>query len=181
MTLAVTLDWIFISSKFVALFSLLCFAVVSTKTLLFGQPADNVVEKVEHSLFVLVAVATVFHFTGRLASDAILAADMSVMGKRQLYYIFFSVHELLAIAAIVHFHNRKGCELAKVTRYICYLSAVSVVLQLLRYADRVVFDTNLLNVIYSQGLISLNLFTSMLMLAYPIARALRIELNSKWL
>ncbi|OHU97163.1 hypothetical protein [Pseudoalteromonas byunsanensis] len=176
----ITIDWMVIVSKILALFALVFFAKHSAKQMFIGKPSMDIREQVEHSLFVLVVSACLFHFFGRLAADAILSADMSTHGKRQLYYFFFSLHELLFVVAIIHWHNVKRCELAKITRYICYLSAMTICLQLLRYADRVIFEANYLEFVYRIGIAMSNSLAALLILIYPLTRTARLIPDNKW-
>ncbi|MEJ6476917.1 hypothetical protein [Pseudoalteromonas piscicida] len=174
------IDWTLIVSKILALFALVFFAKQPFLKMLKDSPSKDVRDQVESSLLILVCISIIFHFFGRLAADAIINADMGVMAKRQVYYTYFSLHDLLAVVAIMRLHDIKNCQFARITRYVCYFSGVSIGLQLTRYVDRVVLEANFLEHIYSHGLVLTNALTAGLLLMYPLSRLLLISPNKRW-
>ncbi|TMO67487.1 hypothetical protein [Pseudoalteromonas aurantia] len=173
MSFLLSLDWMVVASKLFALCTLLLLSKHSLKAMLLGKPSLCTQEQIDHSLFVLVSLGALFHMLGRFVGDMILDADLGVVGKRQLYYFYFSLHELLLIVWVIQWHNIKRCEFANITKYICYLSGVVLCLQLLRYVDRVIIEANYLEEVYRYGLASLNLVKAGVFLCYPLHLALR--------
>ncbi|TMP46370.1 hypothetical protein CWB96_01770 [Pseudoalteromonas citrea] len=180
MSFLLSLDWMVVVSKLLALCTLLILSKHSLKAMLFGKPGLCIQEQIDHSLFVLVSLGALFHLLGRFVGDAILVADLGVIGKRQLYYFYFSLHELLLIVLVIKWHNIKRCDFAGITKCICYLSGVVLCLQLLRYVDRVIIEANYLESVYRYGLVSLNLIKASVFLYYPFHLALRYLPNRKY-
>ncbi|KAF7770068.1 hypothetical protein PCIT_a3018 [Pseudoalteromonas citrea] len=180
MSVLLSVDWMVAVSKVLALCTLLLLSKHSLKAMLFCKPSLCAREQTDHSLFVLVCLGALFHVIGRFVGDTILLADLGIVGKRQLYYFYFSLHELLLIVLVIKWHNIKRCEFANITKCICYLSGVVLCLQLLRYVDRVIIEANYLEGIYRYGLASLNLVKAGVFLYYPFHLALRYLPNSKY-
>jgi hypothetical protein len=180
MTFWLSLDWMFVVSKLIALCTLLLLSKHSFKAMFLDKPSSCLQEQIDHSLFVIVCLGALFHMLGRFIGDTILLADLGVVGKRQLYYFYFSLHEILLIALVIQWHNIKRCEFANITKCICYLSGVVLCLHLLRYVDRIIIESNYLDGFYGYGLAALNLFKTGVFLYCPFYLALRYLPNKKF-
>ncbi|MDK2598643.1 hypothetical protein [Pseudoalteromonas obscura] len=179
-TFFAVVDWSLISSKVAALMALIFFAKQPLKVMLLGKPSNDWREQVEHSLLVVAVISMVFHFFGRLSSDAILSAEISKQMKIQLYYFFFAFYELIYVTCIIKWHRFKNCVVAKYSRYVCYMSVAMAVLLVCRYADRTVLETNAMDGIYGYLVASINLVTLCLIGAYPAYRLFKFIPDKKW-
>lgn len=73
------------------------------------------------------------------------------------WYVIWAAIEILCLWCIYKIHAVHNLEASKLTRYImvCLLSLCA--LQFMRYADRMVFDTNLLSEVYKYVIVSINI------------------------
>lgn len=99
---------------------------------------------------------------GNLTMDQLqpVIMDVSITNKAlgpSLWYITWAAIEIFCICCIYKIHTMYQLPASKLARYImvCFLSLCT--LQLMRYADRVVFDTNLLSVVYKYVIVSINI------------------------
>jgi hypothetical protein len=78
-------------------------------------------------------------------------------GGTSLWYVTWSAIDILCLWCIYKIHHWYQIPASKLTRYImvCFLSLCA--LQFMRYADRVVFDFNLLAVVYKYVIVSINI------------------------
>ncbi|WP_440053697.1 hypothetical protein ACSLBF_12385 [Pseudoalteromonas sp. T1lg65] len=178
--LLTAIDWAVISSKFVALITLLFFAKQSVKKMLFGIPSDDWREQVEHSLLIVALLSFLFHFLGRGISEVLLSADIDAGAKRQLYYLFFAFYEVLYVASIVKLHIIKRCVFAKYSRYVCYLSGAMTLVLMARYVDRVVLEMNILASAFMYSVALINVATLLVISTYPACRLLNFVPNKRW-
>ncbi|RVT47366.1 hypothetical protein EMM73_05565 [Rheinheimera sediminis] len=74
-----------------------------------------------------------------------------------MWYIAWSAIDVLCVWCIYKIHTVHDIQVSQLTRYImvCFLSLCA--LQFMRYADRAVFDTNLLIAIYKYVIVSINI------------------------
>lgn len=74
-----------------------------------------------------------------------------------LWYVAWSAVDVFCVWCIYKIHAVHDVQVSKLTRYImvCLLSLCA--LQFLRYADRAVFETNLLSEIYKYIIVSINI------------------------
>lgn len=74
-----------------------------------------------------------------------------------VWYVTWAFVEILCLWCIYKIHHWYQIPASKLTRYImvCFLSLCA--LQFMRYADRVVFDFNLLAVVYKYVIVSINI------------------------
>lgn len=85
-----------------------------------------------------------------------LSTNNKVAGASYWYVTWASI-EILCLWCIYKIHMVYQLSASKLTRYImvCFLSLCT--LQLMRYADRVVFDINLLAAVYKYVIVSINI------------------------
>jgi hypothetical protein len=85
-----------------------------------------------------------------------LAISNRALGA-SLWYVTWAFIEVICIWFIYKIHSAYQLPASKLTRYImfCFLSLCA--LQLMRYADRVVFETDLLLAIYKYVIVSINI------------------------
>ncbi|MBD1582579.1 hypothetical protein [Pseudoalteromonas sp. S16_S37] len=164
------IGWILIFMKVVALVLFVWLANDSLRSLICGRPKNLPTIEFEHSFFIYICVALAFSVAGTFISDLILDLGIGVQAKRQVFYIYFSIHEALFMVSVLHWHNLKRCEFARITTYGFYVSAAIMVLFLFRYVDRVIFDADILRGIYSQVIALSNLLITIIFISYPAQR-----------
>ncbi|CAH9067098.1 hypothetical protein PSECIP111951_04063 [Pseudoalteromonas holothuriae] len=169
-SILMNIGWTLIAIKVCLLLILFVFTKDTVKSLFVAKPINDKHVQFEHSLFMYVFASVVFQLVGRFISDEILAAELGVQAKRQIFYIFFCIYEGLFMVAVIQWHNYKRCEFARITTYGFYICAMTVVLNLCRYVDRVVFDTDILRGVYGQVVALTNIFLCVLMAYYPFYR-----------
>lgn len=99
---------------------------------------------------------------GNLLMDQLqpFVMELSINNKTagpSFWYVTWAAIEILCLWCIYKIHTVYQLSASKLTRYImvCFLSLCT--LQLMRYADRVVFDTNLLAAVYKYVIVSINI------------------------
>lgn len=99
---------------------------------------------------------------GNLLMDQLqpFVMELSVNSKTagtSVWYVTWASIEILCLWCIYKSHTLYQIPASKLTRYImiCFLSLCA--LQFMRYADRVVFDTNLLAAVYKYVIVSINI------------------------
>lgn len=123
-------------------------------------------------LLLIVSIVYKLDISSRIALTVWIAGNL-VMDKTQplvmslattygdtgasLWYIAWSAVDVLCIWCIYKIHAVHDISVSKFTRFImvCFLSLCA--LQFMRYADRAVFDTNLLSAIYKYVIVSINI------------------------
>lgn len=176
----VAIGWAIIVSKFVALIALLFFSKQGVKEMLTGFPSKDWREQVEHSLLIVTAVSFGFHFLGRFISDAILSASIDPAAKRQLYYLFFALYEVIYVALIVKLHMMRDCVFARYSRFVCFLSAAMATLLMARYVDRVILEADLLRNVFKYCVAGINVATLLVIGAYPAFRVFNLVPSKRW-
>lgn len=118
----------------------------------------SIVYKLDISSRVALAVWVV----GNLLMDQLQPFVMEVATENKItgvsfWYVMWASIEILCLWCIYKIHAVYQLPASKLTRYImvCFLSLC--VLQFMRYADRVVFDTNLLAAVYKYVIVSINI------------------------
>ncbi|BBN80888.1 hypothetical protein PA25_08730 [Pseudoalteromonas sp. A25] len=164
------IGWILILMKVLAILLFVWLANDPLRSLIFGRPKNIPKIEFEHSFFIYICVALFFNVSGTFIGDLILGLGMGVQATRQVFYIYFSIHEALFMVTVLHWHNLKRCEFARITTYGFYISATIMMLFLFRYVDRVIFDTDILRGIYSQVVALSNLFITLIFISYPAHR-----------
>lgn len=107
-------------------------------------------------------VALVVWLIGNLTMDLIRPSimDLSIAygeSGRAIWYATWSCIEILCIWCIFKLHRLYELEIGKIARFIMFSLLVLCALQVSRYADRVVFDTNFLGDLYKFGVITINI------------------------
>ena len=99
---------------------------------------------------------------GNLLMDLIQPYVMDISSSNKvagpsLWYVTWASIEILCLWSIYKTHAVYQIPASKFTRYImvCFLSLCA--LQFMRYADRVVFDTNVLAAVYKYVIVSINI------------------------
>jgi len=174
------IGWSLIFCKLAALIALLFFAKQPVKNMLFGKPSADWREQVEHSLLIVAFISFSFHFLGRLISDSLLNSQIDVALKRQLYYFFFALYEVIYLTIIIKLHKTRNCLVAKYSRVVCYLSCAMATLLLLRYVDRVLLETNFLDSYYGLLVAAINFTTVCCIGAYPAYRIMSLKPDKEW-
>ncbi|NOU50561.1 hypothetical protein HG263_08405 [Pseudoalteromonas sp. JBTF-M23] len=164
------IGWILILMKVVALLLFVWLANDSLRSLICGRPKNLPKIEFEHSFFIYICVALAFSVAGTFIGDLILDLGMGVQAKRQVFYIYFSIHEALFMVTVLQWHNLKRCEFARITTYGFYISVTIMMLFLFRYVDRVIFDADILRGIYSQVVALSNLLITLIFICYPVQR-----------
>lgn len=107
-------------------------------------------------------VALTVWVTGNLCMDMIepFVMDMATLYKEagaSIWYITWSAIDILCLWCIYKIHYWYRIPVSQLSRYImiCFLSLCA--LQFMRYADRVVFDFNLLAAVYKYVIVSINI------------------------
>ncbi|TQF69569.1 hypothetical protein [Pseudoalteromonas luteoviolacea] len=173
-------DWAVIGVKLVALASLFIFAKQSALKLLIEKPSIDIREQVEQSLFLLTAFSLIWHFSGSYMSMVFSKMEIAQHTKIQIYYFFFSFHDVLGLAILAGLHWLKDCKFSKICRWVYYLTSAMILLQVLRYIDRVYFEGTYLNLLYMPIKTGINMGTVALICAYPVLRILRFIPNRQW-
>lgn len=85
-----------------------------------------------------------------------VATSNKVAGP-SFWYVTWASIEILCLWSIYKIHTLYQIPASKLTRYVmvCFLSLCT--LQFMRYADRVVFDTNMLAAVYKYVIVSINI------------------------
>lgn len=99
---------------------------------------------------------------GNLCMDRLqpFVMDISTSNRdvgASIWYVTWSAIDIVCLWCIYKIHTLYQIPASKLTRYImiCFLSLCA--LQFMRYADRVVFDTNLLAAVYKYVIVSINI------------------------
>lgn len=166
----INIGWVFVFLQACALLLFLWLARASVRSLLFERPNKEPNTEFEHSFFIYICVSLVFQGIGFFIGDIIFSIDMGVQAKRQVFYIYYSIHEALFMVVMLQWHNYKRCEFARMTTYGFYVSFTLMMLFLLRYVDRVIFNTEILRGIHSQVIALANLCITLIFLSYPLMR-----------
>ncbi|WP_046007506.1 hypothetical protein [Pseudoalteromonas rubra] len=173
-------DWAVIGIKLLSLTALLFFSKQTLKELLFDKPSADIREQVESSLFMLVAFTFVWHLLGSYISYSFSKSEMTYEQQVQVYYFFFSFYEVLGLSLLAMCHWLKKCSFSKVCRWVYYLSTGMVALHLVRYLDRVYFETDYLDSVYMPIKTGLNIATLVLVGAYPVMRLIKLKPFYRW-
>jgi hypothetical protein len=118
----------------------------------------SVVYKLDLSSRVALAVWVVGNLFMDQAHSFVM--DISTSNKTfgaSIWYVTWSTVDVLCLWFIYKIHSAYHLPASKLTRYImfCFLSLCA--LQLMRYADRVVFETDLLLAVYKYVIVSINI------------------------
>lgn len=170
-----TIDWWVIGIKIIALLALLFFSQRSFKDMLRGIPSKNSLEHLEYSLLILTLVAVNFHLIGRFAADFIINLNIDKLEKRAIYYAFFVIHEVIVIGLLLYLHKIGRCNISRICWVSIIMSFALIICQIARYVDRVIYETNVLNSIYSIAVSTINFVVVGLIAIYPLYRLLLLN------
>ncbi|MBQ4852953.1 hypothetical protein [Pseudoalteromonas sp. MMG012] len=175
-----SIDWAVIGVKLIALAALLLFAKQPVKQLVFSRPSAEIREQVEQSLFLLASFSLFWHFSGSYMSHVFSQMTLNREEKIQLYYFVYSFHDVLGLAILTGLHWLKKCSFSKICRWVYYLTTCMVVLQMMRYIDRVYLETEYLNLVYMPLKTTINLATLALISSYPVLRIFNLKPSHQW-
>ena len=145
-------------------------SAIKFKHLFFGGVISNsgISNNFELSYFLTALVVTVFHFVGSSITQIILNLGLDKMEKRQIFYFMMFFMEFVGIVTLISLHKLRGCNFSRITFYVCLLSVVMALLQMVEFVLRGIYDRDTFTSIYRYSVVIVNLSTLTLISAYPL-------------
>ncbi|MCG9964594.1 hypothetical protein [Shewanella cutis] len=99
----------------------------------------------------------------RLAEVMLDVAKTDTELIRQLWYLSFVIIDTICVWSIYLSHRKLRISFDKFSVFICFSFTTMAVIQLVRYTDRIIFETEYFAVIYKYGILSLSMAPMVLM------------------
>ncbi|MCL1123337.1 hypothetical protein [Shewanella surugensis] len=164
------IDWVVRGLEAVTVLLILYLSYQRVKVLFWGGKADinTPSDALLHSSFLCAFTVLFFHFISWGISRYILALDMEVMARRQLFFFMMFMIEFLFIISLFTLHKIRRCSFSKVAIYCLMLGLaleLLIVIELVLYG---VFDISGFNLVYQSLVPVINIITLSLIIAYPV-------------
>ncbi|NQY62404.1 MAG: hypothetical protein HRT38_01570 [Alteromonadaceae bacterium] len=145
-------------------------STIKFKSLFFGGviTGSERSNNFEISYFLTALVVTVFHFVGSSISQFVLHSGLEKMEKRQIFYFMMFFMEFVGIVTLISLHKLIACNFSRITFYVCLLSVVMALLQMLEFVSRGIYDLDVFTSFYRYSVVLVNLSTLTLISAYPL-------------
>ncbi len=121
-----------------------------------------------HSSFLCAFTVLFFHFTSWGVGRYILAFDMEVMARRQLFFFMMFMIEFLFMITLFVLHKIRRCSFSKVAIYCLRLSLLFELLFVIELVLYGVLDITEFNNVYQVLIPIMNIITLGLIVAYPV-------------
>ncbi len=163
----IDISFAIIVSKVFALLLVVMAMNTNLRKLVLESPTSTS-EHSEYSVFLVAISTTAFHLLGNFVSVTLSQSNVDKTLYFHFFYLGFCFFELLFIFTVITLHNIKNCRFSKISAHICYMSVLVIVLQLIRYTERAVFEVDVFGHLYRALLISTSIIVPMLISCFAI-------------